>query len=87
MRTYRVTLGTLDFTSGHCHRCAQLQLDVEVRAADRNAAVVTAMRSVQGRHIELQVPSVDGQRVRATLIVQDDDSLLTNRSVRVEELD
>lgn len=76
MKTYIVTLGTTEFTKGHCHKCAQLELAVTVEATDRAAAVAKVRESYCGAAI------VAGAGV--VLRVTGNPDHLTVRSVRCD---
>lgn len=81
MPRFEVTLGETQFTSGHCHKCAHMELTFGVDAATKAKAVEQIREELCGT--EHTVELSDG--TTAVLLITHDASLLGTRSVKVFE--
>jgi hypothetical protein len=80
MARFSITLGETQFTAGHCHKCAHLELAVAVEAQTRAAAVEQVREELCGSEHTVEL---DG--LTAVLTITHDDNLLGARSVKVME--
>ena len=80
MPRFEITLGETQFTAGHCHKCAHMQLTVVAEADTKASAVAQIRDELCGTEHTVEL---DG--CTAVLTITPDSSLFTTRSVKVHE--